>query len=66
MRKSIKTALAFLLAVSCICSTVVSAATLAGETVLSEGLDRNFPEGKSTASSKKDFAEKETVESSKE
>ena len=66
MRKSIKTALAFLLAVSCICSTVVSAATLAGETALSEGLDRNFPEGKSTASSKKDFAEKETVESSKE
>ena len=66
MRKSIKTALAFLLAVSCICSTVVSAATLAGETALSEGLDRNFPEGKSTASSKKDFAEKETGESSKE
>ena len=39
MRKSIKTALAFLLAVSCICSTVVSAATLAGETILSEGID---------------------------
>ena len=66
MRKSIKTALAFLLAVSCICSTVVSAATLAGETALSEGIDRNFPEGKSTASSEKEFAEKETGESSKE
>ena len=66
MRKSIKTALAFLLAVSCICSTVVSAATLAGETALSEGIDGNFPEGKSTASSEKEFAEKETGESSKE
>ena len=66
MRKSIKTALAFLLAVSCICSTVVSAATLAGETALSEGIDRNFPEGKSTASSEKEFAEKETGVSSME
>ena len=66
MRKSIKTALVFLLAVSCICSTVVSAATLAGETALSEGIDRNFPEGKSTASSEKEFAEKETGESSME
>ncbi|EHL11589.1 hypothetical protein HMPREF9624_00922 [Oribacterium asaccharolyticum ACB7] len=66
MRKSIKTALAFLLAVSCICSTVVSAATLAGETALSEGIDRNFPKGESTASSEKEFAEKETGESSKE
>ena len=66
MRKSIKTALAFLLAVSCICSTVVSAATLAGETALSEGIDRNFPEGESTASSEKEFAEKETGVSSME
>ena len=66
MRKSIKTALAFLLAVSCICSTVVSAATLAGETALSEGIDRNFSKGESTASSEKEFAEKETGESSKE
>ena len=39
MRKSIKTALAFLLAVSYICSTVASATTLAGETILSEGID---------------------------
>ena len=39
MRKSIKTVLAFLLAVSYICSTVASATTLAGETTLSEGID---------------------------
>ena len=66
MRKSIKTALAFLLAVSCICSTVASATTLAGETALSEGIDCNFLEGESTASSEKEFAEKETGVSSME
>ena len=50
MRKRAKTALALLLALSCICSTVVSASTLAGETVLSEGKDFDFSERKSTVS----------------
>ena len=47
MRKSIKTVLAFLLAVSYICSTVASATTLAGETTLSEGIDYAAQESES-------------------
>ena len=50
MRKRAKTALALLLALSCICSTVASASTLAGETVLSEGKDFDFSERKRTVS----------------
>ena len=50
MRKRAKTALALLLALSCICSTVASASTLAGEKVLSEGKDFDFSERKSTVS----------------
>ena len=50
MRKRAKTALALLLALSCICSTAASASTLAGETVLSEGKDSGFSERKSTVS----------------
>ena len=47
MRKSIKTVLAFLLAVSYICSTVASATTLAGEMTLSEGIDYAAQESES-------------------
>ena len=48
MRKRAKTALALLLALSCSFSTYVSAATIANETVLSEGIKQSFPEEKST------------------
>ena len=51
MRKRAKKALAFLLALSCSFSTYVSAATIANETVLSEGIKQSFPEEKSTTSS---------------
>ena len=47
MRKSIKTVLAFLLAVSYICSTMASATTLAGEMTLSEGIDYAAQESES-------------------
>ena len=48
MRKRAKTALALLLALSCSFSTYVSAATVANEAVLSEGIKQSFPEEKST------------------
>ena len=48
MRKRAKKALALLLALSCSFSTYVSAATIANETVLSEGIKQSFPEEKST------------------
>ena len=51
MRKRAKKALALLLALSCSFSTYVSAATIANETVLSEGIKQSFPEEKSTTSS---------------
>lgn len=51
MRKRAKTALALLLALSCSFSTYVSAATVANEAVLSEGIKQSFPEEKSTSSS---------------
>ena len=51
MRKRAKTTLALLLALSCSFSTYVSAATIANETVLSEGRKQSFPEEKSTSSS---------------
>ena len=51
MRKRAKTTLALLLALSCSFSTYVSAATIANETVLSEGIKQSFPEEKSTSSS---------------
>ena len=51
MRKRAKTTLALLLALSCSFSTYVSAATIANETVLSEGIKQSFPEEKSTTSS---------------
>ena len=51
MRKRAKKALALLLALSCSFSTYVSAATIANETVLSEGIKQSFPEEKSTSSS---------------
>ena len=51
MRKRAKTALALLLALSCSFSTYVSAATIANETVLSEGIKQSFPEEKSVTSS---------------
>ena len=51
MRKRAKKALALLLALSCSFSTYVSAATIANETVLSEGIKQSFPEEKSTNSS---------------
>ena len=51
MRKRAKTAVALLLALSCSFSTYVSAATIANETVLSEGIKQSFPEEKSTSSS---------------
>ena len=51
MRKRAKTALALLLALSCSFSTYVSAATIANETVLSEGIKQSFPEEKNTTSS---------------
>ena len=51
MRKRAKTTLALLLALSCSFSTYVSAATIANETVLSEGIKQSFPEEKSTNSS---------------
>ena len=51
MRKRAKTTLALLLALSCSFSTYVSAATIANETVLSEGIKQSFPEEKNTTSS---------------
>ena len=51
MRKRAKTTLALLLALSCSFSTYVSAATIANETVLSEGIKQSFPEEKSVTSS---------------
>ena len=51
MRKRAKKALALLLALSCSFSTYVSAATIANETILSEGIKQSFPEEKSTTSS---------------
>ena len=51
MRKRAKKALALLLALSCSFSTYVSAATIANETVLSEGIKQSFPEEKNTTSS---------------
>ena len=51
MRKRAKKALALLLALSCSFSTYVSAATVANEAVLSEGIKQSFPEEKSTSSS---------------
>ena len=51
MRKRAKKALALLLALSCSFSTYVSAATIANETILSEGIQQSFPEEKSTSSS---------------
>ena len=51
MRKRVKITLALLLALSCSFSTYVSAATIANETVLSEGIKQSFPEEKSTSSS---------------
>ena len=51
MRKRAKTAVALLLALSCSFSTYVSAATVANEAVLSEGIKQSFPEEKSTSSS---------------
>ena len=48
MRKRAKKALALLLALSCSFSTYVSAATVANEAVLSEGIKQSFPEEKST------------------
>lgn len=51
MRQRAKKALALLLALSCSFSTYVSAATIANETVLSEGIKQSFPEEKSTSSS---------------
>ena len=51
MRKRAKKALALLLALSCSFSSYVSAATIANETVLSEGIKQSFPEEKSVTSS---------------
>ena len=51
MRKRAKKALALLLALSCSFSTYVSAANIANETVLSEGIKQSFPEEKNTTSS---------------
>ena len=51
MRKRAKTTLALLLVLSCSFSTYVSAATIANETVLSEGIKQSFPEEKNTTSS---------------
>ena len=65
MRKSIKTVLAFLLAVSYICSTVASAATFPGETVLSGGEDFGFSEAKSTVSSDGGLVEKQESQEKK-
>ena len=62
MRKRAKKALALLLALSCSFSTYVSAATIANETVLSEGIKQSFPEEKSTTSSENVMEENELEE----
>ena len=69
MRKSIKTVLAFLLAVSYICSTVASATTLAGEMTLSEGIDYAAQESESmreAESTQEDEASEEAFYAEKE
>lgn len=57
MKKTVKTTLALFLALSCICSTVVSAATLSGKAELSEELGIEFTSEKSKSPADEEIVE---------
>ena len=59
MRHRVKSALAFILTLSCICSTVVSATTLTEKSVQPDGIEYSFSEEQSELSSDGESVEKQ-------